>query len=482
MHQATRIDVSIPFSNVYIGLLRKDPVDGETVIPSMAKAWTISPDGTEYILTLQPGIKWHDGQALTTEAVAWSLNRMARPPRGVISPRASGLLVGMVQAEALDAARVRITLDAPSGSFLDRLANDWITVLPKHILDKKQGDALDVVVGTGAFKFVRYNANVSVELTKNKEYFVPARPYLDGITFFIIPEDRTAFAALRTGRVQLTTVASRAISATEAELVESDPDLSKKILVERYASPSKNGFMPNNEIAPWKDVRVRRAASLAMDRQAAVTIAKDAVIGGYLSPRTKWGIPVEELVKRPGFRQPKDQDIAEAKRLMADAGYANGIDIPLLCRLGFDCEQMAPLLGSDLARIGIRAKIVPTATNVLTEIFNKGQYSAALYSATAPLADPDSLLTSYLTGDGRNWSRFGDAQVDAWFKEQSRTLDQSKRLEIVRKIEERLLELEPLPSLYFRDYLRARWRTVKGFRSGPDLFQDENLEYAWLDK
>ncbi|MBI4308561.1 MAG: ABC transporter substrate-binding protein [Chloroflexi bacterium] len=472
----------MPFSNVYIGLVRKDPVTGEKVIPSMAKEWRISPGSTEYIFTMAPGIRWHDGQPLTTEDVAWSLNRIAHPPKGVVSPRAGGLLVGMVKAEALDATRVRITLDAPSSSFLERLANDWIIVLPKHVLDKKQGDALDAAIGSGPFKLLRYNPNVSIELTKNKDYFVPARPYLDGITFFLIPDDRTAFAALRAGRVLLTTVASRAISATDAELVENDPGLSRNILIERYASPTKFGFLANTQSPPWNDVRLRRAVSLALDRQAAVKVAKNAVLAGYLNPRTIWGIPLEELQKRPGYRQPKDQDIAEAKRLLAEAGYPKGLDLSLPCRQGADCEQLTPLIKSDLAKIGVRVSISPTAPNVLTEIFSKGQFRAAAYSAAAPLLDPDSALTLYTTGDGRNYSRFSDAQVDAWFKEQGRTLDQTQRLAIVRKIEERLLDLEPHPTTFFYDYLRGRWRTVKGFRSGPDLFQDENLEYAWLDR
>ncbi|MEK7874092.1 MAG: ABC transporter substrate-binding protein [Chloroflexota bacterium] len=481
MHQGARIDVSIPFSNVYIGLLRKDPLDTEKGIPSMAKEWQISPNGTEYTFTLNPGIKWHDGRALTAEDVAWNLNRMAFPPKGVAAPRTVGLLVGMVKAEAVDATKVRITLDAPSGSFLDRLANDWIVMLPRHILEKKQGDDLDVVVGTGSFKFARYNTNISIELTKNKDYFVPTRPYLDGITIFIIPDDRTGFAALRTGRVLLTTVGSRAISPTEAELIETDADLSKKIMVERYASPTKMGFMPNVESKPWDDVRLRRAVSLALDRQAAVKVAQNAVIGGYLNPRTPWGIPPEEVLKRPGYRQPKDQDIAAAKRLMAEAGYANGLDVSLLCRQGFDCERLASLVSADMAKIGIRATLVPTAANVLTEQFIKGRFSAAHYSVSSPTSDPDSALTPYLTGDGRNYPRFSDAQVDAWFKEQARTLDQTKRQEIVRRIEERLLDLEPHSTLYFIDYLRGRWNIVKGFKSGPYL-QDENLEYAWLDK
>lgn len=482
MHQATRIDVSVPFSNVYIGLLRKDPLDGQKVIASMARDWRVSADGTEYLFTMHPGIKWHDGRNLTTEDVAWSLNRIAHPPKGVVSPTAGGLLIGMVKAEALDAAQVRITLDSPSGSFLERLANDWIVILPKHVLEEKQRDALEVAVGSGPFKLVRYNPNVSIELTKNKDYFVPTRPYLDGITVFILPDDRTAFAALRTGRVLLTTVGGRAISPTEAELIQSDPELSKKILVERYASSGKVGLILNTQSPPWTDVRVRRAVSLVLDRQAALKVAKAGVIAGYLNPRTKWGIPTEEILKRPGYRQPKDQDIAEAKRLMAEAGHPNGFEVPLLCRQGVDCEQQATIAVSDLARIGIRASPVPTAANVQTELFSQGRFSAAHYSATSPLSDPDSLLTLYLTGNGRNWSRFSDAQIDAWFKEQARTLDQEKRLEIVRRLEERLLDLEPVPSLFFRDYLRGRWAIVQGFRSGPDVFQDENLEYAWLDK
>lgn len=355
-------------------------------------------------------------------------------------------------------------------------------MLPKHILEPNQSKPMDAPVGSGPFKFVRYTPSVSLEIEKNKSYFIPGRPYLDRITLFVIPDDGTSFAALRTGRILLTTIGSRAITPQEAQQVESDPVLSKKITIERYASATAQSLIPKLTIAPWNDVRVRKAVSLALDRQAQVRVAESAIMAGPLNPRTIWGIPLNELEKRPGYRQPKTQDIADAKKLLADAGYTNGLDVSLNCRQGRECEEFAPLVRSDLAKIGVRVTLVPTNGPLVTEMLTKGDFRFTLFRPGAPLLDPDStFFEQYLTGSNRNYGGFSDKQVDDWTIQQSRTLDLKQRQELVRKIQERILDLEPYPTLFYLDYLRGRWSKLKGFNS-LGLYVDENLEYAWLDE
>ncbi|MEK7872670.1 MAG: ABC transporter substrate-binding protein, partial [Chloroflexota bacterium] len=177
LQQGVRIDTSIPFRNVYSALLRRDPQETEKIIPELAESWSASPDGLKYTFVLRKGVKWHDGQPLTTQDVAFSLMRMAHPPKGITSPRGQSLLEGVVTAKALDDARVEVTLVGTSSSFLSRVATDWVAIMPRHTIEK-YGDMKQVVNGSGPFKFVRYTPSVSVEMTTNEEYFAQGRPFV----------------------------------------------------------------------------------------------------------------------------------------------------------------------------------------------------------------------------------------------------------------------------------------------------------------
>ena len=484
MHQGIRIDTAVPFANVYIGLLRLNPMDDSKIIGLMADSWEVSKDAKVYTFKLNPGIRWHDGKPLTSEDVAWSFNRMAYPPKGVVSPRGEASLQGLIKAEAVDAQTVRMTLGSPRASFLTAVATDWTPVLAKRIVEPKNGKNLEFneIIGTGPFKFKSYTQDLSVELVKNNDYFVKGRPYLDGITVYIIPDAGTAFAALRTGRVLLGGVGSRAIRPSEARLVESDPDLSQQIEIERYASVTKLEVELNMTRDPFKDTRMREAVNLALDRQAANRVMEIGILAGYINPRTSWGIPISELEKLPGYRQPKDQDIARAKQLVSDAGYAKGLDVELVCRAGEDCEKFAPLVKSDLAKIGLNVRLRPVPANVQDELSAKREHTMLLKRQGAAFDDPDSVMFESYHKDGvRNATGLNDPQINEWIETQTTLTDNQARFDMVMKIQRRLLELNPSPIMTWQDYLRPRWRIVKGFKSGP-LFADENLEYAWLDK
>ena len=480
MLQGVRTDVSIPFRNVYSALLRRDPIETEKIIPELAESWTVSQDGLTYTFVIRKGALWHDGQPVTTRDVEFSLTRMKFPPKGVSSPRGQSLLEGVVSIKALDDSRVELKLDQPSSSFLGRIATDWVVIVPKHTTEK-QGDLKQVVNGSGPFKFVRYTSGVSVELTKNKDYFASGRPFVDNVVLYILPDAGTSFAALRTGRVLMSTLGSRA--ATDAQIRITQNELADKITVERYQSFSRYLVRPNLQVKPWDDARVREALDLATNRQEFVKLTLLGIPGGYFHPNTKWGLPVNDLTTRPGWRQPKDQDIAAAKKLLTDAGYNKEANIQLLCRRGADCEIYATTLKSQLEPVGFRTTVTPMEGPVLEDRMAKGEFSLVLHALGVGLDDPDSIIFEQHVSDApRNYGKYKDAEIDAWAKEQSKTLDESKRRDLVRKIDNRLTEAHVSPSLLWLDYVRLYWKSVRGIRHGPGIYTDENLEYVWLAK
>ncbi|MBI2907830.1 MAG: hypothetical protein HYX92_09265 [Chloroflexi bacterium] len=248
---------------------------------------------------------------------------------------------------------MKIAVKRPSASLPSMLAVGNMVMAPKHVYEAK-GDMKNEVVGTGPFKVKRYSLGVSMELAKNQGYFVAGRPYLDGITAYIVKDRATLLAAFRTGQVKMP-VPSNYVTPSEAKAIEKNVP---QAIVQPY-QPLRTGFFNMNMTAkPWDDVRVRRAVHLATDRQAALKAIGEGE--GTLSAATitgQWAIPGEELLKQPGFRQPKDADLAEAKRLLAEAGLA-GFETKILTRAGSaSYVRVAEFMTDQLSRIGIRATL-----------------------------------------------------------------------------------------------------------------------------
>ncbi|MBI2910236.1 MAG: hypothetical protein HYX92_21550 [Chloroflexi bacterium] len=190
MHQEITVNMQAPLAPVYSWLIQNDPIGDENkIIGDLAKSWDITTDGLTYTFKLQDGVKFHDGRPLTSTDVKASLDRIIFPPRGVVSPR-QGLYTAVDKIETPDALTVKISLKRVQGSFLQLLALQHNFIFPAHIL-KEKGDMKRDVVGTGPFKFVSEMRGVSFKTQRNPEYFVKGLPYLDGVTYYEIPDDRS---------------------------------------------------------------------------------------------------------------------------------------------------------------------------------------------------------------------------------------------------------------------------------------------------
>lgn len=478
IHQESSLPALMPLRNVYEGLVKYHYLRHKEIAPELAERWESSADGTVYTFYLRKGVTWQDGRPFTAEDVVFSLMRMAYPESyKIASPWGTALLGALDKAEVVDSSTVRLRLKYPSASFLPSIATDWVLIMPKHSIEAK-GDLKRDVNGTGPFLWTKHDRGVSIQLRKNPSYYDKSLPYLDGLTFYIIPDASTRFAAFRTGRVRMTAIGATSMTNTEAEVISRE--LTDRIVLKQHAAFLQFPVFMNLNRTPWKDVRVRRAVHLALDRQNVIKVASlPGVVGAAMHPQGAWGLSGDDLAKTPGYRQPKDADIAEAKRLIAEAGYSAGIKTTLLCRAGSLCQE-GPALKAQLAAIGIDVTIEPVALAILAERTSNGNFDTAWRGQTDPLDDPDSIASIYTTGGSRNFGSFSDSEVDALFKEQARTLDTARRKELVRKAQMRLLELVPYPVVYWSFYQRAWWKEVKDYDPGPGSYVNLKMDRVWL--
>src|SRR6266508_5430110 len=283
----------------YSTLLQIDPYQYPKVIGDVATEWKIAPDGLTYTFKLRPGIRFHDGSALTSADVKATYEKIVSPPAGVRSIRKNSY-AAITSIETPDANTIVFKLKYPSASLLDNFASPWNVIYPKKYLDQDPNYFKTHVIGSGPFKFKSHTRGSTCEGERNPDYFIKDRPYLDGYKFFISTETSVRAAALRSGRAW---IEFRTMPLAEVESIRKT--LGDKVVVQDTAATGLFGIAMNQTAKPFTDVRVRKALTLGLDRYTAsrvlYPIASLKDVGALMRPATELAMLESELQKLPGF-------------------------------------------------------------------------------------------------------------------------------------------------------------------------------------
>lgn len=478
VHQQPSSAAMVPVAPCYSSLVQYDPLDPYKIVGELAERWDISPDGKVYTFNLHKGVRFHDGKPMTAEDVQFSLDRIRKPPKGTLSPRAD-MLRAIDAIETPDTNTVKINLEYPFSPLLAHLAMGWMLVLPKHVLVEK-GDMQKVVVGTGPFKFKSYSPGVEVDLIKNPDYFVQGRPYLDGIRGYMLRDVSTRFAAFRTRQVLITRQAN-GLTPGQAQIARAQ--LTGATVGETELAAYWLVYM-NMRKPPWNDVRVRKAVHLAVDRQSAIRVIEEGFgrIGNFAGTE-EWGTPVSEVLKMPGFRPQKDADIAEAKRLLAEAGYPNGFKTSLVFRTpGTFYETGATFIKGQLAAINVDVALEPKETAAyLVVTMGSVDYEMVMHKDAINVPDPDNTLVNYFgSGNPRNLSHYRNSKVDELLQKQGRSLDRAERKALIGEIEKILFDEVPRVQVIWAPYLMGWWNDLRDYRPGATIYTNKKRQDVWL--
>ncbi|MEK7682238.1 MAG: ABC transporter substrate-binding protein [Chloroflexota bacterium] len=474
------INVTMVLAPVYNNLVQYDEETGSKIVPALAESWDVSKDNLTYTFKIRKGVNFHDGKSFAVEDVLYNLDRVRNPPKGFASNL--GWILDVVnKVEKVGDDSVRLTLEYPFAPLLTVLAHDYLPMFPKHVVEAK-GDMKTTAIGTGPFKLKNYTPSVSLELVKNADYWVKGRPYLDGITFPIIVDRSTYLAALRTGQVHRTGRVFGALSPSEKETIQKNaPD------TVFYASP--NVISPwvqlNTREGPFKDVRVRKAVSLALDRQAAVKVLAEGagLLGGVFPTFKAWGYSQNELDKLPGLRQPKDQDLAQAKKLMADAGYPNGFELTVLSRTNKQTRDAATFLTAQLQPLGIQAKVEVLEDALFWDRGRKATFQAMTYTPVDTMPDPHWMSRYYLQGSPLVFTGLNDPKIKDLHEKQVREPDVAKRKAMLQEMERHILTeaVDSIPIVWPFTFISVSPK-VKGFTPSISDYVLNRLEAVWLSE
>ena len=239
---------------------------------------------------------------------------------------------------------------------------------------------------------------------------------------------------------------------------------------------------------PFTDVRVRKALTLGIDRYTAgkVLYAAHGPPGrrGLMRPGTEWAMPPAELEKLPGFWRDAEKSRAEAKRLLAEAGYPNGFKVVLKNRnVKLPYQDFGGVRDPGVAQDRDRGR-APAARDggLVRGRAGPGELRADRQPAGAFIDDPDLLLNRYITGSPQNWGRFSNPAIDDLFSRQARTLDPAERRKLVIELQKIVLEnAYYMPGLWWTRNV-VHWAKVKNYVAPPSHYTNQKLQDVWLSE
>ena len=352
----------VTYANIFQGLTRFGP-DG-SVLPSLAREWEISEDGTVYTFRLAEGVTFHDGTPMTAADVVFSIDR-ARAEDSTNAQKQ--LFAGIYTAEAVDDHTVRVTLTRPDGAFLFNMAwGDAVILSPASVETNATNP-----VGTGPFRFVRWAQGDRIELERNPDYW--GEPVaLERVTFRFISDTSAAFAAMMAGDVD----AFPNFPAPET-LVQFEADPRFSVIV---GNTEGNTILAMNHRNPvLADIRVRQAIAHAIDRQDIIDGAmfgNGTPIGTHFAPHHPFYVDLTDL-------SPHDPEAARA--LLAEAGqealsFRLALPPPAYARRGGE------IVAAQLRAVGIQTQISNLEwAQWLEQVFRGHDFDLTIISHTEPM-------------------------------------------------------------------------------------------------
>jgi peptide/nickel transport system substrate-binding protein len=482
IHAESPLSVQQAVAGIYSGLLQHDPDDPAKTVADLAERFAMSADGKVYTFHLRKGVKWHDGQPFTSADVKATFDRVLNP--SFQSPRCGSMLKPVVASmEAVDAHTVQFTLKFPAAPFVSYIGSAWCRIAAKHVLDR-HGDLtkVEAQIGTGPFKMKRYERGSVVEWEKNKDYFVQGLPYLDGVKQFILVGVPTQVAAAKAGRIHLwdTWPPMKRTEAEELKRARADVDVTQNTINTIFL------VYMHTQKPPFNNPDVRRAVHLAIDRQELFTKALEGagVPCALLDPKLvgDFALPLAEVEKLPGCRQPKDADIAEAKKLV-EKHHPNGVDVEAVIRTVGGYSDRAQLLLSQLRKIGIRGTLKTYESAAGFAVYGKGDFVfIASQDRAMVTSDPGDLFSLvYTTPAGSNWGKWSDPKVDDLTDRALKETDRNKRRALYHELQRTILTGAPsavpigwVEGFHFVD------KKVRGYKFAPTVYDNNTMMKVWL--
>ncbi|MCX6937048.1 MAG: peptide ABC transporter substrate-binding protein [Verrucomicrobia bacterium] len=486
-HLASALGELQILSALFEGLVAEDPV---TLAPiaGVARNWQISADGTTYTFLLRPEARWSDGRPLVAADFVASLRRALTPALG--APNAE-LLYPVLNAEAYHKARLadfsavgitapdpqtlRIVLEYPSAHFLSLLTHPVWFPVPLHAIaaagpadarGNRWASAPASFVGNGAFTLQEWRAGQVLVAAASPTYWDAATVKLRAVHFHAFDSVDAQERAYRAG--QLHVIDALPAGRIDAWRAEAPEQLRTDPFLDAY-------FYRFNTNRPFlSDVRIRRALSLALDREQLV----NALLRGGQRPATSFVPPGTGGYNPPAIVR---HDLAAAKALLAEAGHPDGQGLPvfeLLYNTSENHRRVAETVQNQWRALGVQTRLINQEFATLLEARRSGDFQILRSGWVADYDDPISFLALFTGQSAQNFTGWSDPAYDRALYQAARTTDTAARQALLHQAETRLLEAAPILPLYVNTHVFLLHPSVRGWH--PTLLDRHPLKAVSL--
>ncbi|MUT67533.1 ABC transporter substrate-binding protein [Paenibacillus sp. NEAU-GSW1] len=455
-------------NNVFDSLVVQLP-DG-SVKPWLAKSWTVSEDGLTYTFKLRDDVKFHDGTPFNAEAVKFNFDRVIDP--ATKASNALALIQPYKSSKVIDDYTVEVQLGSPSQAFLRNLGQGTLGIVSPTAA-KKYGEQFSKnPVGSGPFKFVKWEENAQIVIERNPDYkwanetaVNQGAPYLDTISFKIVPEEATRIGSVKSGQV----LAGETVPPQNIVSIKQD---SKFQLLSTNTGGLPYTLFINQRKAPWNELKVRQALQSAID---VGSIVKSLYLGTYeqaWSPLAPSTLGYDKSLE--GGVKP---DLDQANKWLDEAGWARGADgirekngkkLTLHYLDGSPNREkrndIAAIVQQQLKEIGIDVQVDITK-DIATKVFVNDDYD--IYGNSQVNSDPNALYQFYHTpaaGARLTLSGYSNPELDKLLEQGAVEKDEAKRIDIYKQAQHHIIDNAIIIPIYVFPYTIAAANSVQGLK------------------
>lgn len=465
---STGVPESNIVDNIFEGLTSLHPVTLDP-IPGVAESWTVSPDGKTYKFQIRKNAKWSDGKEITAEDFVWSWQRVLEPKT---ASEYAYQLYYIKNGEAFNKSQLKdpkqlgvkavgkytleVLLENPTPYFLRLTAFHTLFPTPKHLIEKSSGlewTKEGRLVSNGPFKLAEWRINRHVKIVPNEQYWDKDAVKLKEIYFYPTENSDTEEKTFTAGKLHITaTVPALKIPHYEtlkAETLKKDPNSYHTYKANPYLGMYFYRFNVNKK--PMDDVRVRRALAMTVDRKLIV----DRVVRGGQIPATSFTPPVAGYAYKGKYNLETSVTpavIAEAKKLLAEAGYKDGASMPkieILYNTSEDHKRIAVAIQQMWKKnLGIDVELFNQEWKVYLDTQRNMNFFLARAGWIGDYPDPNTFLDMFVTGGGNNQTGWSNKAYDALIEKASQSTNKEQRYEDFRQAEELLMKELPVLPIY----------------------------------
>lgn len=464
------VDGGTYIQHVFEGLATVD--QNLQTVPGAAESWTTSDDGTVYTFKIRKDAKWSDGKDVTANDFVYSWKRAVDPATAseyayqlyyvknaaTINGGESSLTLDDLGVKALDEKTLEVTLEGPCSYFLELTTFPTLFPLREDIVaanPETWSNDPATYIGNGPFKMKSWNHDADLTLVKSETYWNAKNIKNNELKFVLMADDNTIYSAFKNGELLF----ADTLPASEIATTTADGTLSIKAQLGTYF------YVFNTQKAPFNDARVRKALTLAIDRNfivESVTKANQIPAGAFVPtglPDAKGGDDFR--LKAGDYYDPtlaaNDANIAEAKKLLAEAGYPDGKGFPTISFGTNDtqghidvAQAIQQMWEKDL---GIKMTIATQEWSVFQQSRRDGAFDIARHGWLGDYVDPMTFLDMWTSNSGQNDAFFKNSDFDSLIDTGRVEGDRTKRIEALHQAEDILVgqEYAVLPIYYYSD-------------------------------